>query len=237
MAGAAALTLFAVREFSVLRRINAVIYFIISAVLIMLIMAAQTLYGGDNKIFTYVVYGIGGAAGLAAVIASFGLWQAKMQLTLISAALSALILSVATYQFIMPNLTTLRVTDQIVKTLEAQNIVLPRQGGGEIVSPHFTEPSLVYRLGTSIDVTDRANLLDMSKLAKGRIIILDYQKEDGEEMIEQIRRSATQAGLCTKTAPTFKGLNYSKGDDVEIAIIRAVVCPSEAPNAQSQPSE
>ena len=237
MAGAAALTLFAVREFSVLRRINAVIYFITSAVLITLIMAAQTLYGGDKQMLTYAVYGIGGAAGLAAVIASFGLWQAKMQLTLISAGLSAVILSVATYQFIMPNLTTLRVTDQIVKTLEAQNIALPRQGGVEIISPHFTEPSLVYRLGTSIDVTDRANLLDMSKLAKGRIIILDYQRKDGEKMMGEIRRSATQAGICTKTAPTFQGINYSKGDDVEIAIIRAVNCPSEAPNAQSQPSE
>jgi len=237
MVGAAALTLFAVREFSVLRRINAVIYFITSAVLITLIMAAQTLYGGDKQMLTYAVYGIGGAAGLAAVIASFGLWQAKMQLTLISAGLSAVILSVATYQFIMPNLTTLRVTDQIVKTLEAQNIALPRQGGTEIISPHFTEPSLVYRLGTSIDVTDRANLLDMSKLAKGRIIILDYQRKDGEKMMGEIRRSATQAGICTKTAPTFQGINYSKGDDVEIAIIRAVNCPSEAPNAQSQPSE
>jgi len=217
--------------------INAVIYFGISAALIAVIMAAYTLYGGGDKILTYIVYGIGCAAGLAAVIASFGLWQAKMQLSFISAGLSSLILSVATYQFIMPNLTTLRVTDQIVKTLEAQNIVLPRQGGAEIVSPHFTEPSLVYRLGTSIDVTDKANLLDMSKLAKGRIIILDYQKKDGEEIMEKIRRSATQAGLCTKIAPTFEGINYSKGDDVEIAIIRAVECPSETSSAQSQPSE
>jgi len=164
---------------ALIRRINAVIYFGISAALIAVIMAAYTLYGGGDKILTYIVYGIGCAAGLAAVIASFGLWQAKMQLSLISAGLSSLILSVATYQFIMPNLTTLRVTDHI----------------------------------------------------------LDYQKKDGEEIMEKIRRSATQAGLCTKIAPTFEGINYSKGDDVEIAIIRAVECPSETSSAQSQPSE
>ena len=232
MAGAAVLTLLAVKEFPVLRRINAVLYFIISAALIAVVMAAYTLYGGADQGLTYVIYGIGAIAGLGAIIASFALWQAKMKLTLISAGLSTLILTIATYQFVVPNLTTLRVTDQIVKTLEAENIRLPRNGGPEIVSPHFTEPSLVYRLGTSINVTDRVNLLDINKLAKGRVIILDYKHEDAKELVNQIRRTASQSGLCTKTPPTFEGINYSKGDEVEIAIIRAVDCPTDEPSAQ-----
>ena len=232
MAGAAVLTLLAVKEFPVLRRINAVLYFIISAALIAVVMAAYTLYGAADQRLTYVIYGIGAIAGLGAIIASFALWQANMKLTLISAGLSTLILTIATYQLVVPNLTTLRVTDQIVKTLEVENIRLPRNGGPEIISPHFTEPSLVYRLGTSINVTDRVNLMDINKLAKGRVIILDYKHKDAKELVNQIRRAASQSGLCTKTPPTFEGINYSKGDEVEIAIIRAVDCPTDEPSAQ-----
>jgi hypothetical protein len=143
----------------------------------------------------------------------------------------------STYQFVLPNLEKLRVADQIVTVFNAQGIALPRKGGPKVVSPHFTEPSLVYHLGGSVDVTDKADLLDMDALANGRVIILDYERENSKAVIGNIRRAASEAKLCTKTAPTFKGFNYSKGDPVEIAIIRAVECPEDETSGQSQPAE
>ena len=237
MAAIAAVTLLNVKEFSVLRRLNAGIFLIISTILIAAIMAGQSFYGPSEMSESLYVYLIGGVAGLCAIIASFALWHSKMTLGLITAGLAAVIMSVPTYQFILPNLTKLRVADQIAVIFKEQNITLPRHGGPAVVSPHFTEPSLVYRLGGSIDVTDKADLLDMEAFSKGRIIILDYKHEGTKAIMGTIRNAASQAKLCTKTAPRFKGFNYSKGDDVDIAIIRTVQCSSNEASGQSQPRE
>jgi len=237
MTAIAAVTLLNVKEFPILRRINAGIFLVVSSILIAAIMAGQTFYGPAEIDKSLYVYIIGGVAGLCAITASFALWQSKMKLGLLTASLAALIMSIPTYQFILPNLTQLRVADQIVSAFKEQNITLPRHDGPSVISPHFTEPSLVYRLGGSIDVTDKANLLDMDAFAQGRVIILDYERKDAKDLIENIRRKSSQAKLCTKTAPPFKGFNYSKGDSVEIAIIRAVDCPPDVTNALSQPRE
>ena len=225
MAAIAAVTLLNIKEFSILRRVNAGLFLIVSTLLIAAIMAGQTFYGPSDMSEASYVYVIGGIAGLCAIIASFALWQSKMKLALMTAGLAAIVMSVPTYQFILPNLTKLRVADQIVTSFKKENITLPRYGGPAIVSPHFTEPSLVYHLGGSIDVTDKADLFDMKALSKGRVIILDYEREDTQAKIAAIRIAAEKEQICVKTAPRFKGVNYSKGDDVDIAIIRAVKCP------------
>ena len=237
MAAIAAVTLLKVKEFPILRRINAGLFLIISTILISVILAGQILYGPSDISSSLYVYIIGGAAGLCAIISSFALWHSKMKIGLISAGLAALILSVPTYQFILPSLTKLRMADQIAASFKQQNITLPRHGGPAVVSPHFTEPSLVYRLGSSIDVTDKADLMDMKAFSKGRVIILDKKREDTKTTIEGISRAAMHVQLCAKTTPILKGFNYSKGDEIDIAIIHAVQCPSEPSTVQSQPHE
>lgn len=237
MAAIATVTLLKVEEFPILRRINAGLFLIISTILIAAIMAGQTLYGPNEISPSLYVYIIGSVAGLCAIIASFALWHSKMKLALIMAGLAAVIMSVPTYQLILPNLTKLRMADQIVTSFKEQNITLPRHGGPPVVSPHFTEPSLVYRLGGSIDVTDKANLLDMDIFSQGRIIILDHEREDTKTILADIQNAASQAKLCTKTAPNLKGFNYSKGDVIDITIIRKIKCPQNNLSGQSQPPE
>lgn len=237
MTAIAAVTLLNIKEFSILRRVNAGLFLIVSTILIAVIMAGQTFYGPSDISQSLYVYIIGGAAGLCAIIASFALWHSKMKLALITAGLAAMIMSVSTYQFILPNLTKLRVADQIVAAFKEQNIILPRHGGPAVISPHFTEPSLVYRLGGSIDVTDKANLLDMQAFSQGRVIILDNERDETKNLIENILEAASEAKLCTKAKSSFKGFNYSKGDNVDIAIIRAAKCPQNVASGQSQPLE
>lgn len=225
MSGVAGITLLAVKEFSILRRINAVIFLVMSAILIAAVMAAQTLYGEGGASNNYIVYTIGGIAGLCAVVASFALWQSKMKLGLIGALLASLIITVPTYSYILPGMTQLRSADKIADILTAEGIKLPRNGGTAIISPHFTEPSLVYRLGTSIDVTDKADLFDMAAFEKGRVIILDQKREITADITANIANAAALAELCLKTTKPFKGFNYSKGDPVELITLRAVKCP------------
>ena len=232
MAAIAAITLLKVKEFPILRRVNAGLFLIVSTILIAAIMAGQSLYGPSDLSGSLYVYLIGAAAGICAIVASFALWHSKMKLGLTSAGLAAVIISVPTYQFILPNLTKLRVADQIAASFKEENIKFPRYGGPEVVSPHFTEPSLVYRLGSSINVTDRANLLDMEALSQGRIIILDRERKETKAKIIAIRQAASDAKLCMESAPKIKGFNYSKGDEVEIIIIHAVQCQSDSTSGQ-----
>jgi hypothetical protein len=232
MTAVSAVTLLKVEEFPVLRRINAGLFLLISTVLIAVIMAGQTFYGPAEIHKSLYVYAIGGMAGLGAIIASFALWRARMKLALVSAGLAALIMSIPTYQFILPNLTKLRVADKIVTAFKDQNIKLPRLGGPPVVSPHFTEPSLVYRLGGSIDVTGKANLLDMEAFSKGRVIILDHKRDGTKTLIKNIEDAVAKANICTKTSPNISGFNYSKGDELDIILTFAVSCGDDGANAQ-----
>ncbi len=228
MAAIAAITLLKVHEFPILRRINAGIFLFISAILIAAIMAGQTLYGPNDISESYYVYAIGAVTGICAIIASYALWHAKMKVGLISAGVAAMIISIPTYQFILPNLTKLRVADQIASAFKEQKITLPRYGGPAVISPHFTEPSLVYRLGTSIDVTDKADLLDVNALSSGRVLILDHKRAETDILIKKIRGAADDANMCLKRSPKIKGFNYSKGNEVELVILRAMPCTDDA---------
>lgn len=220
ISAAAALTLLSVDEFKVTRRINAVIYLLISTVLIGTIMAASGYFGHVS----YGYYAIGAISGIAAIIATFAVWRGKMKLSLITSAASVILLSITTYQFILPGLDQLRTADQLVALFERENILLPRNGGPEVVSPDFTEPSLIYHLGTNIDVSGKTDLLDLEALKAGRVIILDQLREKAEPKLAMIKIQSEEQNLCTLSSDLLKTFNYSKGNPTKIVIIRAVPC-------------
>ncbi len=216
----AALTLIATKEFSVTRRINAVLFLLASLVFIGSIMAAQSYFGDINM--TYYI--LAGASGFCAIIATFALWQSHMKLALITAALSTLILSIPSYQFIMPGLTELRVADKVVDALRAKNIKLPREGGPDILSINFTEPSLVYRLGARVKLGKQGDYLDMNALKSGRIILIDEIPQTGEDRLTLLMAAASSAAICLDTDTKIEGFNYAKGDEVKINLIRQKPC-------------
>jgi len=220
MTGAAAITLLTTHEFRILRRVNAIFYLIFSTVIIGGIMAASGYYGDVN----YVYYGIGIIAGIFAIIATFALWRKKMRLSLIGAGLSALILSIPTYQFILPGLTQLRTSDALVTAFNEASISLPRNGGPEVISPDFTEPSLVYHFGETLDVSGKSDLLDIKALSAGRVILLDQLKEKAEPKLALLKVQALEQGLCLGASYPVKTVNYSEGNLVEIMIVRAIDC-------------
>lgn len=230
---AAAITLISVNEFKFIRRVNALIYLIISTVIVGGIMATTTYFEGVN----YVFYMIGTFSGVAAIVATFALWRNKMFLGLLSAGLSTMILSLPTYQFILPTIPQLRIADQLKNTFEEQNIKLPRHGGPTLISTDFTEPSLVYHFGTNVDVSGKTDLLNMEALKQGRIIILDALKEKAGPKLDMIKIQAQEQGLCLKTSAPIKGFNYSKGDRVELTVNRSVPCPETESVTNEKPAE
>ena len=226
ISAAAALTLLSVDEFKVTRRINAVIYLIISTILIGGIMGASGYFGDIH----YGYYIIGIISGFVAIIATFSFWRGNMKWSLITGALSTIILTIPTYSLILPNLTQLRPADKLVELFEQKNVPLPREGGPPVVSPDFTEPSLVYHLGTNIDVSGKTDLLDMEALKKGRVIILDQKKEKAAERLALLKIKAAEENICSDTSEVFKSYNYSKGDALELIIFRAIPCAQVTTN-------
>lgn len=226
IASAAALTLLSVDEFKVTRRINSVIYLIISTALIGVIMGASGYFGDVQNVY----YIIGMLSGFAAIVATFCLWRGNMKLSLITGALSTIILTIPTYSLILPNLNQLRPSDKLVQLFEQKNILLPREGGPPVASPDFTEPSLVYHLGTDIDVSGKTDLLDMEALKKGRVVILDQKKKKAVERLALLKIKAIEEDICTDTSETLKSYNYSKGDPIELIIFRAIPCPEVITN-------
>ena len=230
---AAAITLISVREFKIIRRVNALIYLIISTGIVGGIMAATTYFDGVN----YVFYTIGTLSGVAAIVATFALWRNKMTLGLLSAGLSTIFLTIPAYQFILPNISQFRIADQVKIAFEEQNIKLPRHGGPSLVSPDFTEPSLVYHFGKEVDVSGKSDLLDIDALKQGRIIILDRLKNKAGPKLDMIKIQAQEQGLCLKTSAPIKGFNYSKGNSVELTISRSIPCPENGIITNEQPVE
>ena len=134
------------------------------------------------------------------------------------------IMTTTIYQFLLPGAKTLQVSHQIEQSLKNAKIILPRHGGGHIFSPQFTEPSLVYRLGTDIVLGDKIKGALDGKAGFGDVILIDRLAHDYATWHSQLTEIYADHGLCLSEFKTVEGINYSKGDDVQIALLRAQNC-------------
>ena len=196
------------------RRIGGAIFLIISIILVFVILGGQAEYG-TSHIAAYIVGIIIITAALATTAFTF---KAKMKPALIGLTITGLGLSGMTYGFILPNLTDLRLAPRIASALDANNIKLPRHGGPLIRSPHFTEPSLVYYLGSNILLGSKATDLGSFPLQADHIWILDMRQDSAKDIQDRLSHIAAHNGSCFTQQSKIKGMNYSKGDEVELAI-------------------
>jgi len=206
MVSVAALTLVSTNEFPISRRINAIIFLIVTTILISIILAASDYFGDFNALY----YGVGIISGLSSIIAVFALWRGNIRLSLITMGLSAIILSVSTYQFILPGLSQFRTSDRLLALYENENF------HGEV------------------DVSGKTDLLDMKALKAGRVIFLDQLKPKADPKLSLIQVKAKEQNICTTVTQPVKGFNYSKGNEVEIVLLRAIDCPIETLNTNEE---
>jgi len=210
--GTAIMAMLKNESFPRMRKTGVVIYTIISVALCAVIVTAPSLYG-SSPIWPYAVIAI--VVSLA-FYAAFTLWVGNVCSSLWASCLSAIILSFSVYQIILPSLSHLRISDRIVEVLHDQNIKLPREGGPAILSPHFREPSLVYNLGTNISLKDT--------YSDQEIVLLDMKQDENAASRENIMTAVRQQGRCLTEIGRVTGLNYSKGDELNIAIFRTGTC-------------
>ncbi len=200
--------------FSVSRFLSGIIFLVITTIVLGGILYAQSLYGEMDSM--WVSYAICAVAGLAAIIAAFSLWAGKVKACLGATLLTSLIFIGGTFGYILPNIDAFNISENVAQELTQ---FAPAVAATRIHSPHFTEPSLVYHVGTEIDVTGHT-----PDLFKDALVILDLERESTETDIQILTASVTARGLCIETSNSIKGFNYSKGQKVDLIILRKALC-------------
>lgn len=223
MMGAAVIPLVRPKAFRKTRFIGGLIFIIISAVILCGVVFAQITYGDAQE--TPLSFVISGAAGLLAIIAGVALWRQKIRLSLGAALSSSIIIMIGAYGYILPNLTAFKTSERLAAEL---NRFAPDVDSGAIHSPHFTEPSLIYHLGTDINL--KSGRIDLSIR---RLVILDTLRDETQSLMDIQTNLAHLRGECLESSNVVEGFNYSKGDPVKLLILKAGPCPADRPEAQN----
>lgn len=232
LVGLAGVAMMRVKDFGITRFISGFLFILAATAIIALLIAAQVTYSDtDSLMTTYVVASI---AGLIAIASGFLLWINRVKASIILAGLSALSLNILAYAFILPSLSNLRIADRVEAAFETEAILLPRQGGPLIRALNFTEPSLVYRLGKGIRLGDQTDLSDAESWAAGTIYIIDEVENDGQDFKDFMAQAEMQS-ICLNERANISGLNYSKGDEVDLHILEVTACEEVQPTDQTGP--
>jgi hypothetical protein len=84
----------------------------------------------------------------------------------------------------------------------------------------YAEPSLIFQLGTTTQLTDGEGAADA--IAEGRPAIVEAREE------KPFRAAMDQLGLSPRLVTTVEGLNYSDGDRERLTIYRGeALAPAE----------
>ncbi len=219
LSGAALATLVKVNEFVISRRIGAVFFSVLTIGLVAALLMAEA-YFGNFPGWSFLVLYLGIILGL---FASWSLWHGRAIYAFAGAVTTAAMLNFFTYQFTLPSLKPLQISARIKQALADNNIQTPLSDI-TLISTQFTEPSLVYRLGTGILLGKPDERLDV-KLKPGDIVLLDRHRQDTEEYQQKLVEKLAITDLCLTSLQTIKGFNYAKGDAVKLDILRADTCP------------
>ncbi len=171
------------------------------------LMAAPIVYGGGIGPFAVLAaLGAGGAAVAGAVL----VWRRRPAHALAAAVAGAAITLPATFGGIMPALDRLWVADRVAAALA---VAYP-EGVPPVVSAGFTEPSLVFRVGTGTVLTGGEGAADVLVARPEAVALVEGRQR------EAFAAAVDAAGIAVERFGTVRGFNYSKGREVEIALVR-----------------
>jgi hypothetical protein len=161
-------------------------------------------------------------AALAVASAWIGLWRQVPLVGLAAAALFGAAAHGVLAGAVAPSLQPLWVSKRAAALLEATGLD-PRDGValGPVATAGYAEPSLVFALGTSTELTSGAGAA--MALAEGRPALVEARED------EAFRKAV--AALDVEAAPVgrVRGLNYSNGRDTTLTLWRNLEPPPPPP--------
>lgn len=196
------------------RLIGGCVFILSTGLLLGALIYVQNHYGdGSNKTATYLISGL---AGLSAIIAIAALWRQKINLALGAGVLSSWIFLTGSYGYLLPNISNFNTSERVLAELQT---FAPNADSGDIHSPHYAEPSLVYHIGKNMDLKNRE--IDLSD---GSLVILNMRRQTFTEIGEGLTRDARSRGRCLRRSNPVTGFNYSRGAPLNLIILQEAPC-------------
>ncbi|NNC38527.1 MAG: glycosyltransferase family 39 protein [Hyphomonadaceae bacterium] len=221
MAALAVLTLSKIDEFGIARKINAILFALVSIILLVGLLFGESFYGS----YPTWSFGVMGVALLISLYAALRLWNGQGKSAFLAIIALAFLVNIPTYQFTLPSLDTLLVSRNVKNALVQEGISFPLDGSFEVYSPQFTEPSLVHGLGTDIILGEPEKRLTNPDFDLDDMIILDRKNNATVDFENQLLEVLKYRNQCLVGFSQIEGFNYSKGDEVLLDLMRVVSCP------------
>ena len=228
LCGAAAAILLREREFAVTRRIGAIMFALIGGLLSGGLTAALAYYGPvpDWQLAVSSILMV-----IICVTAAL-IWHAPHRPLLRRAGLVGVFASgigvhLLAFGAVLPSIERLPTSKHVAALLTQNGYKLPLDKDQTVLSPMYSEPSLVYYLGTHIKIGGQADLSDLSALTEGAIVIVDSLHKKGPALKDHITQSAKAGSACFIVMGVIDGVNYSKGDDVLLHVLHKAPCTRE----------
>ncbi|PVM85852.1 ArnT family glycosyltransferase [Caulobacter endophyticus] len=151
---------------------------------------------------------------LAAAVA--GGWlilrRRKAALALVTAGALGVLAHGAMAGLLAPRLDSLWLSKRLARALEAADLA-PRAGApGPVAVTGYSEPSMVFQLGTTTQLTDAEGAADA--VDEGRPAVVEGRED------EKFRAALAALGHSPRLAGEIRGLNYSDGDDEVLRVYR-----------------
>lgn len=229
LCGGAAMAMLQVKAFPRSQKLGAVLFFLASLILVVAILGAGTAYSERLDILVWTIIPLVALIFLAAGL----MWANRPKPAIAVSLILTLLLTPFTYHFIMPRLDTLFVARKIEAKISEAGVKLQRHGGPQVYSPQFTEPSLVFRLGSEILLGDKTDQALAEGLELGDILLFDIVDTPEKTALQKLK-----SNQCFEDLGLVNGLNYSRGDLVNISVLRVQACGKELHStAPSTPGE
>jgi len=198
------------------------------SVFVGLLLAAVAVYGlksfggpGD-AIWAVLAALLALAAGIAGAILLLRQHSAR---ALVTAGVLGVGAHIALTAGLIPRLEPLFLSKDIADALDRTRLS-PRSGApGPVAVTGYSEPSLIFQLGTATELTDGEGAADA--ISEGRPAVVEGREE------KPFRAALAEQGLTAHPVAVVQGLNYSDGDKERLTVYRG---EPQAPDPEEEAS-
>ncbi len=189
-----------------LARTNIVVWGVVATILAAAIVALPVLLPEGTAVEPgpWPVVGAGIFAAMAVQVLAQA-WRARASGVVLAIAVTGIAFSVALLEFARPRVDPLWVADRTAQALEENGLT-----GLRVVSAGFSEPSLVFALGTETRLLDGVAAAGALAQGEAEIALVEMREEAA------FFQEAARLGITPTRKLTVSGLNYSRGDAVSL---------------------
>lgn len=191
-----------------LARVNIVLWGIVATILAGAIIALPVLLPDGTAVEPgpWPVVGAGIFAAMAVQVVAQA-WRARASGITLAIAVTGIAFSVALLEFARPRVEPLWVADRTAQLLQDHDLQ-----GKPVASAGFSEPSLVFALGTQTRLTNGAGAAKALWTGAAEIALVEAREE--EAFLAELNRRGTSA----EASLSIHGLNYSRGNAVQLRV-------------------